>query len=126
MKLNIDLFNKRPNPEIEEYARNRLNLAVGRYHKRLGRIEVRIGDDNARKGGVDKNCSIDAALVPRGRLHVHATESDVHEAILKAARRLETVLSKTVDRGHRGATIRHQKGGLRRENHRIVDSQAED
>ena len=124
MKLTIDIFNKRNNPAIEEYIRNRLELVVGRFHKRLGRIEVRVLDENATKGGVDKTVNIDAALIPRGKLHVHATEAEIHEAILKAVHRLETVVAKAVDRSHRSEAIRHRHGGLRNTNNRMAEEAA--
>lgn len=124
MNLNIDIHNKRHNPAIDEYVRKRLELVVGRFHKRLGRIEVRLLDENSGKGGVDKTCNIDAALIPRGKLHVHATELDMHEAILKAVHRLETVVAKAVHRGHRSETIRHRGGGLRNSNGQAIQEAA--
>ncbi len=113
MKLTIDVHNERNNPEIEDFVHSRLEMVVGRFHERLGRIQVRLLDENAHKGGVDKTCNIDAAIVPRGKLHVHASESGIREAILKAIHRLEAVLAKTIDRGHRSDAIRHRQGGLR-------------
>ncbi len=121
MTLKIDIYNERHNPAIDEFTVNRLELVVGRFHARLGHIEVRLLDENASKGGVDKTCKLDAALIPRGTLHVHATEADMHEAILKAVHRLETVVAKAVDRGHRSDAIRHRQGGLRHDSERIAN-----
>lgn len=113
MKLKIDIYNKRHNPKIEDFIRSRLEMVVGRFHKRLARIEVRVDDENAGKGGVDKVCNIDAKMIPRGKLHVSAHEADIREAILKSIHRLEAVVAKTVDRGHRSEAIRHNHGGVR-------------
>ncbi len=113
MALNVRVTNQRHNPEVEEFVRNRLDLVVGRFAQRLSTLDVHIRDENAQKGGVDKTCSIDAHLFPRGTVHVHATESDIQKAILKAVERLKTVVTKTVDRGHQSAAVRHGEGGTR-------------
>jgi ribosomal subunit interface protein len=113
MTPGVRVINKHQNRKLEEYARQRLQLVLGRFDERLSAIDVHLRDENAQKGGRDKTCSIDARLIPRGTLHVHATEHDMYEAILKAVHRLETVVAKTVDRGHRSKAIRHQQGGVR-------------
>ena len=119
MTPDIQVISKLQDPKVEEFARQRLDLLVGRFNDRLSSIDVRVLDENASKGGVDKRCSIDARLIPRGTLHVHAKERDIYEAVLKAIRRLETVVAKSVDRGHQSMSVRHQGGGLRRESNRI-------
>ena len=117
----INVFNNRTNSRVEEYARNRLEMVVGRFHKRLGGIDIRVRDENAGKGGEDKTCSIDAHLVPRGTVHVQAKAADVYDAILKAVHRLEKVIAKSVDRGHRNAAVRHKGGGLRQESAKLME-----
>lgn len=119
MLMNVHVVNRRHNTQVEDFVRERLELIVGRFHDRLSGIDVHLRDENAGKGGIDKSCSIDAHLVPRGSLHVQATEPTIYDAIRKAVHRLETVVAKTVDRGHRGRAIRHAGGGLRHENNRI-------
>lgn len=121
MSMIIRVTNALPNSRVEEYANQRIELILGRFESRLSTIDMRIRDANASKGGVDKTCSIDARLIPRGSVHVQATECDVYEAVLKAIRRLETVVAKTVDRGHRSAALRHQQSGLRQQNNELAD-----
>ena len=110
--MDVRVINDRHNPRVEQYALQRLNLIVGRFEERLSSIDVRIRDLNAEKG-IDKSCSIDACLIPRGKLHVQAKERDVYEAVLTAIHRLETVVSKTVDCGDCAKTVRHSNGGPR-------------
>ena len=124
MTPDIRFFNKLQDPQVEEYARERLDMLVGRFNERLSSIDIRVLDENAAKGGIDKCCSIDARLIPRGTLHVHAKERDIYEAVLKAVHRLETVVAKSVDRGHQGMSVRHQGGGLRRESNRVSEQEA--
>jgi ribosome-associated translation inhibitor RaiA len=113
MTNDVRVINKLHNPQLEQYARERLNLGVGRFQDRLASIDVHLRDNNAEQGGVDKTCSIDARLIPRGTLHVQATERDFHEAIAKAVQRLATVVAKTIDRGHRASAVRHGQGRAR-------------
>ena len=108
MPTRIEVFNKRRNPAVEEFAMDRLRQAIQHFDDRLGHIEVRISDENAKKGGVDKTCHIDAKILPHGAVHVHATAGNVREAIAKAAHRLDRMLAKTVDRKHRSSATRHQ------------------
>ena len=120
MNLDIHITNGQDN--AEQFIRDRLELVVGRFQDRLSTIEVRVRDDNAHKGGIDKTCSIDAHLVPRGMLHVQATEQEVQAAVIKAIHRLESVVAKTVDRGHHSSSIRHSQGGARQETNKMTDS----
>lgn len=106
----IDVTNKRNNPKLDGYVRDRLDLVVGRFRDRIAHVDVRIIDENDGKGGEDKACSIDIKLAPRGQLHVQARNADVYAAVVKAVHRAETVLAKTVDRGHRGRVVRHRQG----------------
>ena len=80
MTPDIRVITKLEDPSIEEFVRQRLEMLVGRFDERLSSIDVRVLDENAAKGGIDKCCSIDARLIPRGTLHVHAKERDIREA----------------------------------------------
>lgn len=125
MSINIRILNNLSDLDVETFARERTESMLSRFDERLSTIDMRVRDLNGGKGAEDINCSIDARLVPRGSVHVQATEPGAHEAILEAIRRLETVVAKTVDRGHRSAAVRHQQGGLRNESQRQVDESGE-
>jgi ribosome-associated translation inhibitor RaiA len=99
MTPDLHVIHKRDDPQVERYARERLNVAVGRFKDRLASIEVNLSDNRVSPGEVDKTCSIDARLIPHGMLHVQATERDFHEAIAMAVHRLEAVVAKTIDGG---------------------------
>ena len=107
---NVQFLSKSPNRELERHARERVELIVGKFHDRIDRVQVQLKEES--EGG-KTCCSIDARLIPRGTLHVHATEREAYEAINKAMHRLETVVAKAVDRGHHSAATRHAGGGLR-------------
>jgi ribosome-associated translation inhibitor RaiA len=121
--MNLDIYiNNEPHDDIEPFIRDRLELVVGRFHDRLSTIEIRIRDNNGSKGGIDKTCSIDAHLVPRGMLHVQATEQEMQQAVIKAIHRLESVVAKTVDRGHQSSSARHSHSGLREVTNKLEES----
>ena len=111
--MHINIFNKRANPKVDEYVRDRIDLVVGRFAERIDHLEVQVIDENGPKGGEDKVCTIDIKLIPRGRLHVRARHENLYSAIVKAIHRAESVIAKAVDRGHRGHEVRHQGGGIR-------------
>ena len=47
MALNVRVMNKRHNPEVEEFVRNRLDSMVGRFAQRLSTLDVHLRDENA-------------------------------------------------------------------------------
>jgi len=110
--MKIKIYNKKKNPRIESYVQERMELVVGRFSERIGHVDVHLVDENGIKGGVDKICTIDIKLTPRGQLHVRAKHENLYSAIVKAIHRAETVVAKAVDRGHRGHEIRHKRGGV--------------
>ena len=121
MALEVRVIHVHADSRIEDFARQRLDLVVGRFDERLSSIDVHIRTEGTPKTNQDQTCSIDARLVPRGTIHVHATATDVYEAILKAIHRLETVVAKAVDRGHRGKAVRHARGRMRGDHPTFVD-----
>lgn len=113
MTMQVNVINKKRNLDIERYARERLDLVIGRFADRISHVELHVVDENGTKGGEDKICTIDIKLVPRGQLHVRARNENLYSAIVKAVHRAETVVAKAVDKGHRGHEVRHRHGGIR-------------
>lgn len=120
MTMQINIHNKRKNPRVDTYIRDRLELVIGRFADRIGHIDVHVIDENKDKGGEDKICTIDIKLTPRGQLHVRAKHVNLYSAIVKAIHRAEVVVAKAVDKGHRGHDVRHRHGGIR---HLPIDAQ---
>lgn len=113
MSMQVNVINKKNNAKVEAYARDRLELVMGRFADRVSHVDVHVIDENGTKGGCDKTCTIDMKLIPRGQLHVRAKHDDLYSAIAKAIHRAETVVAKAVDKGHRGQEVRHKQGGIR-------------
>jgi hypothetical protein len=88
--------------------------ALERFEDRLTRVEVHLGDENGEKGGsgADKRCLLEAR--PAGMQPVVVTDfaGTVEDAVVGAARKMESLLSSTFGRidGHDAdATIRHDE-----------------
>ena len=113
MTMRINMYNKRKNPFVDRYVRDRLQLVIGRFAERIERVDVHVVDENGAKGGQDKVCTIDLKLTPRGQFHVRAKHENLYAAIVKAIHRAETVVAKAIDRGRRGLEVRHRHGGIR-------------
>jgi ribosomal subunit interface protein len=86
-----------PDP-LTDHARHRLQLAVGRFEPRIRSVEVRLSDVNGPRGGVDKACQIEITLRHGGRVHAHAVDERVSDAIDRAAHRAARQLARRADR----------------------------
>lgn len=114
MTMKIEVTNKKKNPAVEQFARDRFETAVGRFAKRIAHAEVHLADESAAKGSDEKVCAIDIKLNPRGHVHVRAKHSSVYTAIAKALRRAEAVIAKAAERNHTGNRVRHRFGAPKR------------
>lgn len=85
-------------PEFIEYVEQRIATVLARSADRLTRVEVHLGDVNAKKGGVDKRCLIEAR--PRGLDPVVAEHLDtgLRDAFHGALDHLRTVLERQAGR----------------------------
>lgn len=111
--MRINVINKKRNPQVDDFVREKLDSIVGRFDDRIQHVDVHVVDQNDGKGGEDKICTIDIKLIPRGQLHVRAKNENLYAAISKAIHRAETVVAKAIDRTHRGLEVRHRQEAIR-------------
>lgn len=80
-------------PALEAHINKQLQSVERRFGERLTRIEVYLTDVNGPKGGVNKQCKLEAR--PRGGdpLMAESLHEDAYDAVTAAVKRLETVLS---------------------------------
>lgn len=84
---------------LSEHVEQRLRFALGRFADRLGRVRVRLWDENGPKGGRDKRCSIEA----RGagvEVRVDDRDPDLYAAVSRAAERASRAIHRAVERSH--------------------------
>lgn len=95
-------------PALREHIDKQLQSVDTRFGERLTRIEVYLTDVNGPKGGVNKQCKLEAR--PRGGapLMAELMHEDAYDAVTGAAKRLESVLS-----NHFGKLDRRPSGGKR-------------
>lgn len=75
-------------PALQARVQRRLQFALSRFQAGIGRVTVRLRDLNGPRGGLDKQCSIEARLLRRRKCVVEETGSDLYVAIDRAADRL--------------------------------------
>lgn len=75
----------------------RLRFALGRFDRSLGRVTVRLGDDNGPRGGVDKSCRVQ--LYAAGRpISIEEIDPDMYAAIDRAAERTGRAVERALAR----------------------------
>ncbi|MCA9213055.1 MAG: HPF/RaiA family ribosome-associated protein [Planctomycetales bacterium] len=111
--MNIRPFIELPEKNLEAFAEERIDLVLGRFADRIAHFDIHVRAEHSTHGAEEYLCTCDVKLHPRGTIHVHANESSAQNAIIAAVHRAETVLAKTVDRGHRSKAVRHNGGGVR-------------
>ena len=80
---------------IDAYVSRRMRLALGRFGPRLGRIMVRVGDENGPRGGVDKCCRV-VAQTSTGTVVVEELDRDLYVAIDRASERVARAVGRAV------------------------------
>jgi hypothetical protein len=83
---------------LREHAKRRLGFALRRFEHRVGRITVRLIDQNGPRRGVDSRCAITAELVDGRRIFVEAITAWPFASITRAAARLNHALSRELRR----------------------------
>jgi len=76
-----------------------LESAIGRFADRLSRVEVHLGDTNAKKGGPDdKRCMIEARPKGAQPIAVEHHNDDLYDAIAEASSKIRRVLTRKFER----------------------------
>jgi ribosomal subunit interface protein len=85
---------------IDQHINDQIEQHLGRFLKRLTRIEVHLADENEpnRDTGNDKKCLIEARPAGRDPLVAEHTCGDMYEAIDEAINKLGRVLTSKLDR----------------------------
>ena len=83
---------------LKAYGVRRLTFAIGSFGSLVSDVEVRVGDMNGPRGGVDKTSLITAVLRPAGTLVARARHANAYSAIDRAAVRIRALLVRHVQR----------------------------
>ncbi|MEY3200637.1 MAG: hypothetical protein RIR70_187 [Pseudomonadota bacterium] len=91
---------------IEQHIRRRLQFALDWARHGIGRVTVRLSDENGPRGGLDKRCAIVVSLPAQSELVIEDTRDDIYRAIDHAVERLGRNLAKRLARSRAHAKIR--------------------
>lgn len=94
-------------PQVSRLVERRLSFALSRFGGRLRAVSVRLTDLNGPRRGIDKRCSMQARLSPRGTVRAESTDSDLPSAVDRAATRLARAVARALERRRDGARRPH-------------------
>ena len=106
MNILVRGINVKISDAFTNYAETRVRSALKHVANRVANVEVRVGDTNGPRGGIDMNAWIIAQLSHGGSIVVEVAAADAYAAVDRAVARLA------------GRTRRHV-GRLRAEAHGI-------
>lgn len=78
---------------IDRHVYDQLEHLGRRFGDRLTRVRVYLKDVNARKGGVDKVCTMEARPAGMDPVAVEAQEEGIYESVREAAGKLEKAVA---------------------------------
>lgn len=98
MQINIQASGLELTDSLQNQIVRRLRFALGWAGHRLGKVSVRLSDENGPRGGQDKRCRIRVGIAGAQSLVIEDTEADLTVAIDRAAERAARVLVRRLER----------------------------
>ena len=88
---------------LREYIDRRLYFALGRFGPAIDHVDVRVGDVNGPRGGVDKHCQIVVKLLASGSnpIAVNDNDEDLRTAVARASNRAGRTVARAIERKRR-------------------------
>lgn len=83
---------------LKSHCERRLRFALGSGSSWLHSVSVRLADENGPRGGIDKRCTIRAALPGAPSIVIAQDETDIYVAINRAADRFARTLARRQQR----------------------------
>ena len=106
MELSIKTRHLDVSDALKAYTERRLQFSLSGFVNHLDGIEVRLGDINGPRGGIDKTCAIKVILRRSGVVFARAAGDDVYSTVDDAATRIRSAVSRTLSRSR----PRHRSG----------------
>ncbi len=98
MLIQVNAAEFHSTPAIITHVENEVEKALKIYRDRITRVEVHLHDDNGPKAGPDKRCVMEARPASHKPLAVEDTSTDMYDAIIGAAGKLERAVRKLVEK----------------------------
>ena len=87
MQINIQARGFTLTDGLREHTSRRLQFALGWASHHLGKVSVRLSDENGPRGGKDKRCRIRISFPGAQDVVIEDTETDLYVAIARATDR---------------------------------------
>lgn len=109
--MQIEVRNRvEPDDNLRADAERRVRAALGRFERRIRRVDVRFVDMNGPRGGPDRECHVELRLAaPRRLVLVEEADSEPRAALARAVDRAARITAQVVSQAHdewRGARRR--------------------
>ena len=98
MNLDVHAFGLSLSDPLALHIHKRIESALRPFRKAVAGITARLTDINARRGGIDKQCSLVVVLHHQASVVVQGLHSDAYRSVDQAAGRLRSALSRAVNR----------------------------
>ena len=98
MELSIRTHGLDLSDPLKAYTERRLQFSLSGFITHLDGVEVRLGDINGPRGGIDKTCAIKVILRRFGVVFARAAGHDVYSTVDHAATRIRSAVSRTLSR----------------------------
>ena len=118
MRLSVSGDRVNVGPQLREYIDRHLYFALGRFSSAIDHVDVRVGDVNGPRGGVDKRCRILVKLRAGGSdsITIEQDDESLNSAVARAAARAGRTVGRSLDRRHRKRAYQRRRAlakGLR-------------
>jgi ribosome-associated translation inhibitor RaiA len=103
MRLSVSGDRVSVGPQLREYIDRHLYFALSRFSSAIDHVDVRLGDMNGPRGGVDKRCRILVKLRAAGSDNITIEQDDesLNSAVARAAARAGRTVGRSLERRHR-------------------------
>jgi len=98
MTITVRGYGIEVSPDLGGLVERRLSFALSRFGGRVRAVSVSLVDLNGPRGGIDKKCSMQARLAPRGSVRVENKDSELPAAVGRAATRLARAVVRALER----------------------------
>jgi len=98
MLIQVNAGEFQSTPALIAHVEKEVEKALKLFRDRVTRVEVHLHDNNGPKSGVDKRCVMEARPASHQPIAVESISTDMYEAVVGAAGKLERAIRKMVER----------------------------
>lgn len=98
MQIQVNAADPQTRGVDEEMIVAEVQKALGRFSEQITRVEVHVKDLNAGKGGVDKQCTMEARLSGLDPVTVTADAAELGAAVVSAGGKLQRMVQTVVEK----------------------------